>query len=49
MKLLIYILLFYLAYRVFLRPMLNPPPHEGPIDLSEFDDEDNYIDYEEVE
>jgi|GEM_PF-2628004 len=48
MKLLIYILLFYLAYRVFLRPMLNPP-QEGPIDLDNLDEEDNFIDYEEVE
>ncbi len=47
MKLLIYILLFYLAYRVFLRPMLNPP-YEEPI-LDNLDEEEDYIDYEEVE
>ncbi len=48
MKLLIYILLFYLAYRVFLRPMLNPP-QDHPIDLDSLDEEDQYVDYEEVE
>ncbi len=48
MKLLIYILLFYFAYLVFLRPMLNPP-QEGPIDLDSLDEEGEYVDYEEVE
>ena len=47
MKFLIYLALGYLAYVVFLRPMLNPPQMKD--NAHEEDNEDEYTDYEELE
>lgn len=54
MKLLVYILLFYLAYRFFIRPVLNQV-NSGQKDYLKKDepgkddpDDGEYIDYEEV-
>jgi len=50
MKLLIFGVLLYFAYRVFLKPsMLGVGDQQAEINSSQSQDDGDYVDYEEVE